>query len=151
MKLEIPSFRAFNLKTKEVIYCCKKCSPPVAFISVPDSWGFYPIINGLVKIDRCLANPKDSVLSRGSGYFDSNGLEIFHFDIIKNLSTPEFSSGLEKTYLHGEVYYRNGTFYESYFNMPITNYRTLEVYGNRFETPDLLEECPPVPKEGELY
>ena len=145
-KIEIPSFRGFNWVTGEVVYCFKKCSPKTAFMCNHESWGFYPVVNNLVSIDVCLSNPTNSILSRGSGRYDSSGLEIFEYDIVKNL-TSEFSVGNEKCFLFGEIYYRNGVFYESYFNMPISHYQFLEVVGNRFETPELLNSCPPVERE----
>ena len=147
-KIETPSFRGFNLTTKEVVYCFKGCSPKTAFICTNDTWGFYPVINNSIEVGVCLANPQNSTLSRGSGRYDVSGLEIFEFDIVRNLSS-EFSVGIEKTFLFGEIYYRNGIFYESYFNMPLNHYNVLEVCGNRFETPDLLESCPPILKEQE--
>jgi hypothetical protein len=151
VKINTPSFRAFNLKNREVIYCFNKCKPSVAFVCTNLSWGFYSVTNDNIDIDNCLASPVDSILSRGSGWYGVSGLEIYEHDIIKNLSNTEFSAGTEKIYLCGQVYYRNGVFYESYFNQPITNYKVLEVQGNFYEYPELLEDCPPVPKPGEEF
>lgn len=144
-KIEIPSFRCFNLATKEVIYCFKGVAPNTAFICTAESWGFFPVSSNGIEVNTCLGCPQDSLLSQGSGFDDVNGVEIYQYDIVRDL-TSEFSVGKEKVFLCGEVYIKDGIFRESYFNQPLHIYKNIEVIGNRLETPDLLEHCPPVPK-----
>ena len=149
-KVNPPSYRCFNIPRKEVVYCYKGVSPNTAFVCTADSWGFYPISNLGIEVNSCLGNPQDSFLSKGSGFKDRFGIEVYQYDIVRDLSC-EFSVGNEKAFLCGEVYFKDGVFRESYFNQPIHIYKQLEVIGNRFETESELEHCPPPPKGYNVY
>ena len=135
-----PAYRAYNKHTKQMVYCFPKCSPQVAFILTPDGWGMYPSDVPL-RDDNCLANMQDSILLRGTGRQDAMALEIYEGDIVKNLtSTCDIGQGLQ--FMYAEVYYQDGVFYENYFHEPIYSYPNLEVVGNKYEHPDLMQFLP---------
>ena len=88
------------------------------------------------------------ILMQSTGLFDKNGREIFEGDIIKRYRSPFFKAKWEyqietvikeeASLLLGREYGKN--FGTIPFNSPFAKSDLLEVIGNIYENPELLEE-----------
>lgn len=125
----IPKFRAWDKETKTM--------------------------NGMAEIYRnrnqeIELHPRDKniILIQSTGLFDKNGKEIFDGDIVKRYRSPFFKAEWEyqiETVVKREAYLllekkfgRNSATMS--FGSPFTKSDLLEVVGNIYENPELLEE-----------
>jgi len=89
---------------------------------------------------------KDVELMQFIGLKDKNGKEIYEGDIIKWISVGEEGGnfediGVETDMGNHEVVFKNGKFSTTKPDIPIGHLiKKIEVIGNKFENPELLED-----------
>lgn len=115
-------FRAFDNRTKQI--------GEIAYINFKSqSCGFYGLTShsGIKIFNRDLADVK---LIQYTGLKDKNGVEIYESDVCKVIYTDGWELGI--------VEYEKGTFYVIDNSLGM-NYDRIEVIGNIYENPELLE------------
>lgn len=124
----IPKFRAWNTETKEIEVFKTYEEISELFLALSADDGFYSVM-------------------QSTGLFDKNGKEIFDGDIVKRYRSPFFKAEWEyqiETVVKREAclllekkFGRNSATMS--FGSPFAKSDLLEVVGNIYENPDLLE------------
>ena len=76
----------------------------------------------------------DTITVQYTGLKDKNGKEIYEGDIIKIC----YGSGFEL--IQTEVIFKDGSFRDNYFRYVLPESKEMEIIGNIYETPNLLED-----------
>lgn len=141
----VPKFRAWDKENDRMIY---PSTEGVCFevdddgINILDVSGDYPEDHTFPAID--------SVLMQSTGLKDKNGVEVFQGDIVKVTDEDEEYSYIsvvknyaEEGYPAFDIEAPSSWYYESNVLSTIMggDYETIEVIGNIYENPELLEQA----------
>ncbi|MCK1200552.1 YopX family protein [Streptococcus uberis] len=84
----------------------------------------------------------EAILMQSTGLFDKNGVEIFESDIIRHTDLYLNSETIDKVYFKDGSFMYNVVVDKYTYNVPIREIldnSTVEVIGNVYQTPNLLE------------
>ena len=120
-------FRAWDKKRKEIFQ--------IGNLSISYSGSFLDCTKRMTNLFReeRLLIPEDCEVMQYTGLKDINGEEIYEGDIIKWID----SDGKER---RDAVEFRRGHFFICNYDYSIDCYPQIEVIGNIYENPELLEE-----------